>query len=119
MTDTQPAEHVRPFADWLREQSTGRTHNDLSEALHDLLAAVAETGKAGTLTLVIKAKPMQGDMRAVVIVDDIKLAPPQPDRKANIFFLDAQGNPVRNDPRQMHLPIAAVADDDTPDRRHA
>lgn len=32
---TEPAEDqtVRPFADWLREQSKGLTHEELSEAL--------------------------------------------------------------------------------------
>lgn len=100
-----PDVRIRPFADWLQEQSSGRTHNDLSEALHELLDAVARHGKAGKLVFTIKVAPMQGDMSAVVIADDVKLAAPEADRKANIFFLDGDGNPVRSDPRQMHLPL--------------
>lgn len=120
---TEPAAQIRPFADWLQEQSSGRTHNDLSAALHALLEAVTRHGKAGKLTFTVKAKPMQGDMSAVVIADEVRLGAPEADRKANIYFLDEDGNPSRSDPRQMHLPLRpapseAVADTRT-DRSYA
>ena len=38
-------DHVRPFADWLREQQSGRTHDELTEALAALAAAVKETDR--------------------------------------------------------------------------
>jgi hypothetical protein len=38
---------IRPFADWLREQSKGKTHDEMSVALHDLIGRVIDTGKKG------------------------------------------------------------------------
>ena len=44
---------IRPFAEVLSELGEGTTHAELSEAFWELLCRVQETGKAGTLTLVI------------------------------------------------------------------
>lgn len=93
---------VRPFADWLREQSKGQTHEELSDALYDLVARVMDTGKAGTLTLTIKVAPVKGnETGALVVSDEIKLRLPEHDRKASLFFPDKQGNLSRTDPHQL------------------
>ena len=42
---------VRPFLDWLREQSQGKTADELSEGLHTLIDKVRETEKKGSITL--------------------------------------------------------------------
>ena len=109
-TDKQTGEiQIRPFAAWLQEQSQGRTHSELSDALHDLIARVQDTGKKGTLTLSVHVETMKGDNTALVISDEIKLKLPEHDRKASLFFVDANGNPTRNDPRQIALPLREVS----------
>lgn len=63
MTDIEPA-RVRPFADWLREQRSGRTHEELSEQLHALVEAVA-----------VEIKPMSaGDPNTLVVADKVLYA---------------------------------------------
>jgi len=95
--------HVRPFADWLRDQSQGATHDELSEALYDLVARVGDTGKKGTLTLTISVEPMKGDESILVVSDEIKLRLPEFPRKPSIFYTDGEGNLCRTNPDQPEL----------------
>ena len=98
---------TRPFADVLREMNKGRTHNETSMALQDLVAAVLDTGKPGTLTLVLKISSAKShDM--VVIEDDVKVKKPQA-RAASLFYVDDQYNVRREDPNQDPLPLVAAA----------
>jgi hypothetical protein len=102
MTDTDEDDaFVRPFADWLREQSGGKSHDELSEALHDLVARVRDTGKAGSLQFTIKVATMKGDHDVLVLSDEIKLRLPEHDRKASLFYADQHGNLSRTDPNQL------------------
>lgn len=91
---------VRPFADVLRELSRGSSHDELSEALHDLVGRVTETRKAGTLVYTIKVGPLKGSGDALVVMDQIKMKLPEHDRESSIFYSDKAGNLSRNDPNQ-------------------
>lgn len=126
MTTIDDKPPIRPFADWLREQAGGRTHDELGEALHDLVARVRDTGKKGTVTLVVTVAPMKEDVDTLVLSDEIKLKLPEHDRKASIFYPDAAGNLTRSDPRQPTFdslrevpPPPAPADDIRPGRKEA
>jgi hypothetical protein len=98
MTDDQ---HARPFADFLREHGNGRTHDELSDALHDLISRVKDTGKKGSVSLTIQVEPMKKDDRMVVVSDAIKVKLPEHDRPAGVWFTDRDGNLSRNDPDQL------------------
>ena len=98
MTDQPP---IRPFADFLREQAKGTTHEELGEGLHDLVARVRDTGKKGTLTLTVTVELMKGSDKAVIVSDEIKLKLPEHDRDTSLFFADRFGNLTRNDPDQL------------------
>lgn len=117
--DEVDPDFVRPFADWLLEQSHGRTHTELGEGLRDLVAKCLETGKAGTLSLTIKVKPMDAndDQSPLVVSDEIKLRLPEHDRKASIFYKDKTGNLGKSDPNQLTFEslrkIDGVGDVDT------
>jgi hypothetical protein len=101
---------VRPFAAFLQDQRKGSLHDELSEQFHQLLAAVKETGKAGTLTLQIKVKPAgKGDNERILVSDVAVLKAPQVERPESFYFIDEQGNPTRSDPRQQELPLLEVA----------
>ena len=98
MTNT-PA---RPFSDWLRDQSRGKTHDELSEGLRDLVAKVKDTGKKGTITLTVTVEPMpKSDGSALIVTDEIKLKLPEFAREASLFFADDDNNLRRDDPRQL------------------
>jgi len=93
---------VRPFADFLREQARGTTHEELGESLHDLVARVRDTGKKGSLQLTITVELLDKDPDGpLVIADQIKLRLPEHDRKPSIFYTDADGNLSRTDPQQL------------------
>lgn len=91
---------VRPFADFLREANRGRVHDELTEQFHAVLAAVKDTGKAGTLTLTLKVSK-QKKTAMLEISDDVKAKIPQLDRPAQVWFLDSNGNVTRNNPEQL------------------
>lgn len=91
----------RPFATWLLEQSGGKTHEELSDALYDLVARVRDTGKKGSVSLTVTVGPLKGDVGVLIVSDEIKLRLPEHDRKASLFYPDAEGNLTRRDPNQL------------------
>lgn len=103
MTDPDDGPHIRPFASWLQEQSGGKTHDELSEALHDLVARVRDTGKKGTVSLTVSVSTMKGDLDVLVVTDEIKLRLPEHDRKPSLFYRDDHGNLSRKDPNQLEF----------------
>lgn len=92
---------IRPFADWLQEQAKGRTHNELGEGLHDLIARVKDTGKKGSLTLTVTVEPMKKDPALLVVSDVINLKLPEHDRPAAVYYADDDGNLTRDDPNAI------------------
>lgn len=108
---------VRPFADFLREVHSGRSHDELGEALHDLVARVKDTGKKGTLTYTVIVEPVKGisDDSALTITDEIKLKLPEHDRGASLFWANRDGNLERNNPNQMQFDSLEVVTSPGPD----
>lgn len=98
---------IRPFYDFLREHREGRTHDDLAMALNELIAAVNEEGKAGSLTFTVSVKPMgKGD--GLEVAADIKVKPPKKTAGVSIFFSTPENNLVRQDPRQQSMELREV-----------
>lgn len=115
---------VRPFADWLREQGGGRTHDELSETLRDLVDAVLATGKGGSLTFTLSLKPLEkGNTNALIVTDKVTVKAPQLERKSSVFFPDQDGNLRRTDPNQLVFEpmrdVSAPEDRDTDGRARA
>jgi hypothetical protein len=94
--------------DFLREHRNGASHDELSDALQELVAAVTEEGKAGTLTLKITVKPANAGQGALLVVDEIKTAPPKTTKSGSIFFASPDNNLVREDPRQPKLDLREI-----------
>ncbi|MEU0087225.1 hypothetical protein [Streptomyces sp. NPDC006274] len=102
--ETEPERQVRPFAEFLQEQAGGTLHTELSEKLHDLVQAVQETGKGGSITLKIDVKPIPGtDGRTLTVTDAVVTKLPKTERPKSIFFIDDDMNLSRTDPRQPVL----------------
>lgn len=108
---------VKPFAAFLQETARGKTHTELSQALHDLVAKVIETGKKGTLTYVVTVQPLDKDGAAMTISDEIKLKLPEHDRGTHIAFVDKNGNLQRTNPDEPELPLVVVETPAKPLRR--
>ena len=94
-------QHAKPFADFLAQQ--GRAHDELTEGLHDVIAAVKETGKSGSVTLTIKIDPDKKAQGIFRISDNVTIKAPQHDRGTRIYFADKAGNLTRSDPNQPEL----------------
>jgi len=92
---------IRPFADFLREHGKGRTHDELGEALHTLIARVKDTGKTGSVSLTVQVKPMKQDDRMVIVSDKIAISLPEHDRPSAAWFIGTDGNLQRDDPQQL------------------
>lgn len=101
---TEPqTEDAQSFASFLCQHARGRSERELSEKLRDLVQAVEDTGKGGSITYTLTIKPQANAEHAVLVQDDIKVKTPQLDRPASIFFADEAYRLVRSDPRQMTI----------------
>lgn len=95
----------RPFSQFMIEQRKGGLHGEISEKLQELVAAVVEHEKAGTLTLTVTVKPAGNGTNQYVVTDEVKVKAPEAARGASLFFADGRGNLSRSDPRQPELPL--------------
>lgn len=90
------------FADFLAN-SAPFLGEEATEALNDLVHATTETGKAGSLTLTIKMKPIGGKAGQMELETDVKAKLPQPTKGKTILFTTVDNNLSRQDPRQQTL----------------
>lgn len=97
---------ARAFADVVRDLAAGKTYDELTAGLAEVVEAVLHTRKVGELSLKITVRPNgEGSVR---ITDEIKAKVPQPTRGETLFFALEGGGLVRNDPRQADLPLREV-----------
>jgi len=96
---------IRPFADTFREMAGGEVADDAAVQLAEVTAAVAATGRKGSLTIRIDVAPMKGVMDALSVTGAVTSKLPAPDARASIFYSDDAGNLVRDHPRQTMLPF--------------
>jgi len=97
-----PSDEPRDFAVVLCELSRGTTNALLSKFLRDVTAAVKETQNKGSLTFTLEVAPGE-DGDTVIFTDKIGVKVPQHDRKATLFFVNRQGDPVRDIPQGADL----------------
>lgn len=90
------------FADFLAN-SAPFLGEEATEALNDLVHATTETGKAGSLTLTIKMKPIGGKAGQMELDTDVKTKLPAPTKGRTILFTTPDNNLQRSDPRQQTL----------------
>lgn len=103
MADSPPVDDGQSFAAFLCQHARGRSERELSEKLRELVAAIEDTGKGGSITYTLTIKPQANAEHAVLVQDAIKVKLPELDRPASIFFADEAYRLVRSDPRQMSL----------------
>lgn len=115
MTDTQPATERADIAAFLASHLNGRTDEDLSTEFHQLLDAVRTHGKKGELRITIVVEPPANgvDSAPLPIGVESTVKQPKPTPVKSLYFLDDDGLPVREDPRQMAIPFRTAPNTDT------
>lgn len=109
--------HEAPdFATVVTDLADGTVNQRLSEKLAELVMAVEETGKSGTMTVKIGVKK-EGTMAIVGVECTTKI--PEHPMHGTLFHLGRAGALLRDDPRQLPLrnlsPVPRVADPFDPD----
>lgn len=94
---------MRPITDVLREMRKGRIVEDATEALTELVKAVDATNKPGSLTLKLTVKPSKDGGWEKTLSAAISTSVPRPDLPDAVFFSNADGQLVRDDPDQREL----------------
>ncbi|WP_151480648.1 hypothetical protein [Streptomyces albicerus] len=100
---TEPAQKDDEFAVFLVQHSRGEAHDQISGELRELLTAVQEHGRKGSLTVKVVVEPPKGhvDGAPVLVTVESDLKAPRPIAPPAMYFVDDDGRPTRNDPRQL------------------
>jgi hypothetical protein len=99
---------MRLITDILREIRKGRPVEEATQALADVVRAVDETGKKGSVTITLNVIPSKHGGPEKMLVAEIKAKKPIADIPQAVFFSNEEGDLHRVDPRQeeMELGIA-------------
>lgn len=102
----------RPFFETLRELRKGKTLEDLTFALSEMVTAVQSTGKGGEIVLRLRIRPpRKGSLSYITIEDEVVTKAPRADRGDTVFFPLADGSLSRQDPSQLGLKLTPVPDE--------
>jgi hypothetical protein len=83
----------------------GRKMFELSVALEQLVHAVRETGKAGSVTLKLTMDPANTEGSQVFVTAELNGKLPRKDEASTLFFTTGKDELVRNNPEQADLPF--------------
>lgn len=106
MADDMAVIHAQydSFLAAISQQRGGDLAADCNDKMREVVEAIRETGKAGSLTLTLKFKPVEeGDGTAVKVNDTISVKIPQPSLGVCIFYTNDTGGLQRADPRQREF----------------
>lgn len=87
------------FSTWLAQHRRGELDAEIAFALAEVSSAAQETGKAGSVTIVLSIKP-NPNSDSVLLVDQLKVKRPEPSRGAAIYYVGDGGHLQRDDPAQ-------------------
>ena len=100
---------AKEFAALLVEHLNGRTHGEISDDVHDLIEAVMAHGKKGELVIRFVVEPTSAAENSPIAISfETALKRPKPKAPGAIFFVDADGNPVRENPQQAAFDFRTV-----------
>jgi hypothetical protein len=105
MTDQPTTEHTETadIAAFIAAHLNGRTAEEISGEFHQLLDAVRAHGKKGQLVITLVVEPPTNgvDNAPLPIGIESAVKAPKPTQPKSLYFLDNDGLPVREDPRQL------------------
>ena len=89
------------FVQMIEKMNGGNTLAALNTELTEVVRAVSETNKQGSLMLKLKISP-NGD-NGITIEEDVATKLPKPSSGKSLFFTDGEGDLLRSDPRQKEM----------------
>ena len=92
------------FDEWVREHSRGTLNEDMTAAIRNVVQAVTDLDKKGTVVLKLTIEPAGRHGRTVAIGGEVEEKPPAPAPELSVYFPDEKGGLHRNDPYQERLP---------------
>lgn len=102
---------MRDFVEVITDLDDGKVNERGTKVLAELVAAVMETGKKGSLVLKLSVSK-QGVM--ALVKADLSARKPEPAVETSIFWATADGELRREDPRQLKLRTVADSATVTP-----
>jgi hypothetical protein len=97
---------MRLITDILREIRKGRPVEEATQALADVVRAVDETGKKGSVTITLNIIPSKHGGPEKTLVCEVKSKKPIADIAPAVFFSDQDGDLFRVDPRQEEMALS-------------
>lgn len=94
---------MRLFTDILRDIRRGDVVHKLSEALAEVVRAVLDTDKAGSITLTLNIKPRGKGDNILIIEPKVSTKLPQAELPDAFFYTNLDGDLLRDDPTQTRL----------------
>jgi hypothetical protein len=94
-----PDTPLQYFSTWLANHRRGELDAEIAVALAEVAGAAQQTGKAGSVTIVLSLKP-NPNSDSVLLVDEVKVKRPEAARAAAIYYVGDSGQLQRDDPSQ-------------------
>jgi hypothetical protein len=98
---------MKPITDIMREIRRGRGVELASDMLAEVVRAVEESGKKGSVTIKITVKPEDGGGNQKTIGMTVTSTVPRPTIPDAVFFSDGEGDLHRSDPNQGDMFVEA------------
>lgn len=95
------SDHDLNFLEFLQGYRRGTLLERADRELNDLVDAIAETGRGGSLTMTLTLKVNKAGQ--IEIAPDVKTKAPRADMGVGIYFVSDQGRLTRRDPNQMDI----------------
>jgi hypothetical protein len=108
-TTTEEPTQDNLFLSTLQRHRGGRLLAQASEQLRQVVAAVHETGKPGTVTITLNVKAAQRGQSAVVVTDKCVQRAPAIEPEASFWYATPAGELCKEDPRQLAFRMGVVA----------
>lgn len=105
---------MRLITDVLRDIRKGRPVEEATMALADVVRAVDETGKEGSVTITLKVKPAKHGGPEKTLIAEVKAKKPIAEIAPAVFFSDEEGDLHRVDPRQEEMQMGEAGATDKP-----
>lgn len=97
---------ARPITHALRHLQGGAFLDQAGEKLAELVKAIEETGKGGTLTIKLDLKRVGGG--AIQITPTLKASVPEAKPETTLLFSTVEGNLTLDNPNQQKLDLRSV-----------
>lgn len=99
------------FSKTLSQLNRGELDDELTKVISDVIKAVRETRKQGTVTLSLKIGMLNSRTEnQIKITPQVSCKVPELDREESIVFSTADGDVLFDDPNQMKIDLKIIDD---------